>query len=62
MTDYYAFVREVARRGSLSGYLFSLEQYRATLPRWRWFRRLHIERQIMLVRLALDCYRAGAGG
>jgi hypothetical protein len=28
-------------------------------PRWRWLRRIHLERQVLLLNLAFECYKTG---
>lgn len=40
----------------------SLERQLGELPRWRWVRRFHLERQLFVAQLAYECYRSGVLG
>jgi len=55
----YQRVATLALRCGLGWEATRLCEAYASTPRWRWVRRLKLERQILLVTLADECYRAG---
>jgi hypothetical protein len=52
-------ILEAVREGRLYEYYLDLGAHIATLPRWRWLRRLHLERQRALIGLCGECYSIG---
>ncbi len=52
-------IMKAAREGRLYEYFMDLGAHIATLPRWRWLRRLHLERQRAVIGLCGECYSIG---
>ena len=52
-------VYKLLERGELRVYLKGLEALHAATPRWRWFKRYHIERQLRLGELVGRVYYLG---
>lgn len=50
----------VARDGWITRHVMNLRRYHASLPRWRWLRRYHIERQLQVAMLCEHSYLLGA--
>jgi len=48
-----------ARRGELTDNLMKLTAAIAAMPRWRFIRRFHLERQLMLWSLCHECFEQG---
>lgn len=59
--SYYDQLRGAAIRGELADLLHRTVAYYRSLPRWRIIRRLHVERQLMMLELAIECYECGNG-
>lgn len=55
----YQALGTLALQGDLIEHAHSLRDAYDALPRWRWLRRYHLERQMLLITLAIDCYNAG---
>lgn len=59
LTTFYRALAARIRDGELEGVVKALrEAYRLT-PRWRFIRRYHLERQLMVVELAWTAWRDG---
>lgn len=55
----YVALLYLAQRGTLPMKVQAIEDELKELPRWRWIRRLHVERQLFVAQLALECWQAG---
>lgn len=50
---------ELVKTGRIAGAILDLHGAVLLLPWWRWLRRAHLERQLALYELALQCYAQG---